>query len=200
MRICKGFLIGKIVLKSHACAWLNILLNKSNDNTIKESAFEYCINLITINGGRSVREIGNDSFYQTSITSTENFVNVIKIGSYAFYECRSLISVEIPNSVTNIGAAAFLGCSSLTSITIPDGAIIMSSSVFSGCSDLTCVVIPDSVMSIGAYVFYDCENLVDIIYVGTMAQWNLIEKESWWISGSVGPYTITCTDGTINKQ
>ena len=41
------------------------------------------------------------------------------ISSYAFYDCRSLTSVEIPNSVTSIGYSAFHGCSSLEEITIP---------------------------------------------------------------------------------
>ena len=42
------------------------------------------------------------------------------IGSYAFYECRSLISVTIGNSVTYIGVWAFDDCRNLTNVIFND--------------------------------------------------------------------------------
>ena len=42
------------------------------------------------------------------------------IGNEAFYFCRSLTNINIPNSVTNIGDSAFEKCESLTSINIPN--------------------------------------------------------------------------------
>ena len=59
------------------------------------------------------------------ITNVVLTANASKITDYAFYDCRSLMSVTIPNGVTSIGDNAFLGCSSLTSVTfmgdVPDG-------------------------------------------------------------------------------
>ena len=38
------------------------------------------------------------------------------IGKYAFYDCTSLTSIEIPSSVTSIGSSAFYNCSKLTDV------------------------------------------------------------------------------------
>ena len=46
--------------------------------------------------------------------------SVIMIGISAFRECRSLTSVNLPNSVTTIREYAFSKCSSLTSLIIPN--------------------------------------------------------------------------------
>jgi len=64
---------------------------------------------------------------------------VTKIGDDAFYRCRSLTSVTIPDSVTSIGGWVFSGCSSLTSVTIPDSVTSIGYGAFSGCSSLTSI-------------------------------------------------------------
>ena len=53
--------------------------------------------------------------------------SVTSIGSSAFYNCRSLTSVTIPNSVTSIKDHAFSNCDSLTSVTIGNGCLLYTS-------------------------------------------------------------------------
>ena len=73
--------------------------------------------------------------------------SITSIGSHAFYDCRDLTSITIPNSVTTIGYDAFRSCGCLTSVTIPN-----------------------SVTTIGSYAFYGTpwyNNQADgVIYVG----------------------------------
>jgi hypothetical protein len=53
------------------------------------------------------------------------------------------------------------------------------------------------VTSIGDCAFKYCNSLTDIIYQGTMEEWNKIGKASDW---SDKIYTIHCTDGDITKE
>ncbi len=55
-----------------------------------------------------------------NVTYNEKSYPVTRIGDNAFFDCRGLTSVAIPNSVTSIGETAFYGCSGLTSVNITD--------------------------------------------------------------------------------
>ena len=91
-----------------------------------------------------------------SITYNNSKYSVTSIGSDAFWGCRSLTSVTIPNSVTSIGDYAFWGCRSLTSVTIPNSVTSIGDWAFYECSSLTSVTIPNSVTSIGEGAFWYC--------------------------------------------
>ena len=84
------------------------------------------------------------------------------IGTYAFYSCYSLTSINIPDGVTSIGNSAFSSCYSLASINIPDGVTSIGTYAFSSCYSLTSINIPDGVTSIGTYAFYNCYSLTSI--------------------------------------
>ncbi len=118
--------------------------------------------------------------------------NVTKIGNSAFYNCKSLASITIPEGVTSIGNEAFLECTSLaefrgkfasedgcclivddvfkhfapkselTEYTIPDGVTSIGNWAFYKCTSLTSITIPDGVISIGDWAFYACSSLASI--------------------------------------
>ena len=87
---------------------------------------------------------------------------VVKIDNEAFYNCRDLTSVEIPETVTTIGQSAFDNCHNLASIKIPSGVTTIGSNAFTACYSLTSITIPDAVTSIGRGAFYGCTNLTSI--------------------------------------
>ena len=89
-------------------------------------------------------------------------LDVSSIGSYAFQNCRSLASINLPANVSSIGSYAFQYCYSLTSINLSANLSSIGSSVFSGCHSLTSISIPESVSSIGSNAFSYCYSLTSI--------------------------------------
>ena len=91
---------------------------------IKASKYDYGVVITGYNGK------GGDVVIPAEI----NGIKVISI-RYAFRDCTSLTSVEIPDSVTDI-SYAFSYCTSLTSVEIPDSVTEIGSSAFYNCTSL----------------------------------------------------------------
>ena len=87
---------------------------------------------------------------------------VSRIAYCAFLNCKSLISVVIPNSVTDIGASAFNGCGSLKNIKLSDNISYISIGMFKNCISLENIIIPDDVVVIDLYAFAGCRSLKSI--------------------------------------
>ena len=63
-----------------------------------------------------------------------NTYTVTSIGIRAFYDCKSLTTIDIPVGVTSIGEEAFRDCTSLESINLPDGLTSIGEEAFAYCS------------------------------------------------------------------
>ena len=119
--------------------------NNINDNSITNDGVVADVTIDGLkyhieNGTATVTDVENKETL-TTVTIPEKIsykgknYTVTSIRTYAFSNCTSLTSIEIPDSVTRIGFRAFYECTSLTSI-----------------------VIGDSVTSIGEDAFYNCNS------------------------------------------
>ena len=121
-----------------------------------------------------VSDYSGSEIIPNSVSFNGQTYSVTSIGNYAFYYCRSLTSVTIPNSVTSIGVGAFTGCSSLTSVHITDLAawcgisfagpnpLYYAHHLFVNGEEITDLVIPDGVTSIGDKAFSECSSLTSV--------------------------------------
>ena len=85
-----------------------------------------------------------------------------QIPSKAFYDCRTLSGIIIPDCAINICDSAFAYCYNLTEVTIPDSVISIGNYAFQSCQKLTEITIPNSVTTIGNYAFRYCNNITNI--------------------------------------
>jgi len=97
---------------------------------------------------------------KTSIIPTDG--SVTALGSFAFYGCKSLINIKIPNTVTEIGSFVFNSCTSLTTMEMPDTITTIGTGAFSYCTSLKEITIPNTVINIDNEAFAYCTSLTDV--------------------------------------
>jgi len=176
----------------------------------KGMRFEYSS---SSNSYRVAEYTGNETV--VVIPSTYNGKPVTSINGCVFWECRSLTSIEIPDSITSIGGGAFhlcdslvsvvfgensqltsigdeafYGCSSLASIIIPDSVTSIGDAVFWECRSLTSIEIPDSITSIGDWAFYECRSLTSVV-IGENSQLTSIGDGAFYLCDSLASIEIS---------
>ena len=98
---------------------------------------------------------------QKSLKSITLPLTLKTIGDEAFYDC-TITSVDIPAGVTSIGERAFNNCGALTSVSLPDGLEDIGKNAFGECNKLEKITIPYTVAGIGKEAFYGCSYLEEV--------------------------------------
>lgn len=133
----------------------------------------------------SVEQIGNRAFAYTQIKALPEMPGLKRIGDEAFYQCKNLKKVTIPETVEYIGAGIFSGCSNIWSLTynainaecasyiftnndnhlekivIGDKVRRLPGGLFGG-KEFTEVTLPACLERIDDYAFNGCKNLTTI--------------------------------------
>jgi hypothetical protein len=128
---------------------------------IRERAFSNSRVVKTVSIPETVRTIGEEAFYNSTIESIVIPDGVTSIGARAFSK-SAISSIILPNKLTTITEGVFAGCRQLTSIIIPVGVKTIGEEAFSYC-DLITVIIPEGAVSIGKRAFEMNTGLKSII-------------------------------------
>ena len=138
--------------------------------------------------------------YTYEITTDGN----VRILAYDGSEADVVVPATLGGrDVTEIGNSArpvFTANAAIRSITFPDTLKEMSGlPLFYGCENLETITIPASVTgmkfhSVADCFIFNCPNLKTIIFKGTRAQWEAIEKESVNLDG----ITVRCSDDNVD--
>lgn len=157
--------------------------------TIKEGTVTLADNLFeswqgtTFHIPASVEQIGNKAFAYTQIKALPEMPGLKRIGGEAFYGCKNLKKLTIPETVEYIGGSAFYGCSNIWSLTynainaecesfmepnaplekivIGDKVRRLPGGLFGG-KEFTEVTLPACLERIDEFAFYGCKNLTTI--------------------------------------
>ncbi len=141
--------------------------NAENPYLVLVEAADKTITSYTVKDG--TKYIHASAFYGCrSLTAVSIPQTVIQIGSGAFVGCTALTSVSLPSGVTRIAMGTFAECTALTSVSAPGVTVIddgnsyyATSGAFAGCTALTSLV-TGGLESIGVYAFYGCTSLVSL--------------------------------------
>ena len=138
--------------------------------TIGADTFRYAENLVEIVLPESLKTIGEEAFYGSSINEIKIPDSVAGIGKDAFGWCPSLKMIEVDDGNTvyssdNCGVLfnkakteliKFPNGSEQTDYNIPEGVATLAENSFENCYSIQTVSIPSSVITIDKGVFFNC--------------------------------------------
>lgn len=181
------------------CSSLTSIEIPASVSRIGSNAFSYCTNLTNVSIPSSVTSLGSAVFdncpnlnynvYDNAVyignetnpylvllkaTSTEITTCVINANTKwiqyrAFFRCKNLSTVTMPEGLKRIGGSAFEDCCSLTNVTIPNGVTYIGGCSFAHCTRLSTITIPPSVQEVSGSAFLNC-------HIGTV---NITDLDAW---------------------
>lgn len=100
--------------------------------------------------------------------------------------------------ITGVEAEAFANTPGLRSVWLQGYIRWVGDRAFAGSADLVTVTLTYGTERLGTALFDGCTSLEEVIFRGTVAEFEAIEKADGWDSGASG-YVIRCYDGEIQK-
>ena len=169
--------IGKKVF--YNCDNLERIKIGKNVTTILENNFSSCDNLKEI-----IIDDNNQNYYYKDgclIDKNDNSIigvaplgfkkipnYVLKIGKYAFSECKTISEIIVPSNIIDIEENAFENCSNVRRIELGTNVTTINAGVFMGLTSLEEFTIPSCVTSIGAGSFSKCNSIKEVVIPSTL--------------------------------
>ncbi len=137
---------------------ITIPLTTNGVMTIKEHAFDGCINLESVFVPATVQTIEQYAFNGCTALTSINIPTVTTLGNNVFDGCTSLREVTLSNQLTALPDEAFQNCSALQNINIPTTVTTIGNRTFNGCN-LYFVDLPADLTTVGNQAFMGNANL-----------------------------------------
>ena len=166
------------------------------------------------NGGNSSGDNGgnggggnSDTAYSTGFTPDAVYDDVTGTSGAAIADARGCTDVDVlvpPTRTTYFGDVqpylwdtqnGFRAMPNAKTVTIPEGFLEIRVG-FGFSNSLEKITLPTTIRKLCTGVMQNCPALTTVVYKGTTAQWEAIEKEAGWI-GEAASVTIVCSDGNI---
>lgn len=129
--------------------------------SVGDSCFESCVNLRKVELPNTLKVIGTKAFSETSLNNVTIPNSVFYLGSYAFAK-TPIEKLVLSTSLYSIPDSAFWCCKKLVDVFIPEGIIKLSTCSFSDCNNLSHITLPNSLTEISDQVFCNCSELKEI--------------------------------------
>ena len=126
---------------------------------------------------------------------------VTTIGDYAFYGCKNVTSVTMPDTVTQIGKLAFYGCENLNTLTVPDSVLVVEDYAFANATGLQSIVFRGNAPVLGAGIFAGLS--IEVRYPTAAAGWTDGVKQSYTGSvrwSGVGAAALAAQEGDLQLE
>ena len=150
------------------CSNLSISEFPNEGSTVESYAFYDCKKVRFNSLPSSIVNIEEYAFYNNFALAIERLPNVVTVGKYAFYGCRSMPLYSLSDKVTSIGEYAFYGCSNMILNWQFVNLRTLGQYAFYGCSLLNFDgVIPSGITVIPQGCFQGCTNIRNLEFFGT---------------------------------
>lgn len=161
----RGVFAGCSSLKSIVIPASVTTISSGGSGYTNYSTFYGCSSLekVTFAEGNNFDTLGSYAFYNCRSLKEINLTetNVTSLGGYSFYNCELFETFEIPETVEEIGSYVFYGWTSLTDITIPKNLYLDDSAgLFATCTSLKEIKLPEMSV-IPSYFFNGCSSLTE---------------------------------------
>ena len=182
------------------CGKLKSVTFADGITNIPAGLFAGCTGIESIEIPDTVTKILTCAFADSSIQSVKIGSGLTTISNYAFYRCKNLTEINLPDVLTSIGQYAFQNCINLGTIEFPESLIEISYGAFSGCDGLTSIKLPSNLQTLKYEAFGYCENLQNVWIPKTIIDGSYFNGAHY-----IGPFdgcgklkSVTFADGITN--
>lgn len=133
-------------------------------HSIDNQALKNNMKIKSVKLADSVKEIGNQSFYNCTALRDINLENVSQIRWESFLGCVHLKEITLSSGIRYLGRRSFSGCKRLNCVKFEKSTMLkgIEAGVFQNCESIEKISLPKGLTEIGNKAFYKCTSLKDI--------------------------------------